>query len=219
MAVICIIVILYFLFKNAVDEQKDKERKEDLDIRFENGRNWAFKVQNRKFEEDLVKSLESSYSSDCALFKELSDIYNQVGITNRNPLCWRTFKEEAIFLLLVNRGYLPRGVVEICERYYNSDMRDIHFRDNAHVVITWAKSRLDSFGIHVDIYATASTVGNPPFYRFGSEAYQYLINEGVQFFGYIWEPMMSPYDMHHRVEFRSQISDKEMSIYRRYMIK
>ena len=219
MAIICIIVVLFFLLKNSADEQEREERRVNIKINAAKKDAFVFRVKNVKLEDEIIKSLESSYSMDCELIKELSSIYEEIGIIDRNPLRWRKFKDEAIILLMANRGYLPKYVVDIYERYCNPDMLDAkQFRKNSHLVVVWVKNRLKDFGIHENIYASMSALGDPPLYKVDSEAYNYLVSIGATFLGYIWEPILTSYDIKNVIEYRDEISNKTLGSYNMYDI-
>ena len=196
MAIIVIIILIYLFFEYKKDETVKKEANYDSKNKIKNFQAWDRSVTNRGLELDLIEDL-SKNGTESAVYKELVDIYNELGITNRNLLYWNTFEHEIRMVLMSNRGLLPShaGATTLPRYSPNFYKADIYFSENAEKIIPWTIKKLSDNGINENVYCTTSMFYNH-WYLYGSAEYIKAIKqERVKMQCFKWEPELD-FDFH-----------------------
>lgn len=213
MGFICVLLLIFFLLRDSSEKRDDKKKKIKID-------NWSLKYdiwQERVENISLERAISEELRSGTKLNKEIYKICDEIGLDSDQLLDY-----EVILLLMVNRGHLPADVTTSTGYYEISDYRDdlepTAFKENALKIIPWVINRLKDFYVFDNVYAALyySSVLPKYYVKVGSNAYNYLIDMGVRFYKFVWEPALHPADIkYNTVEEIEQISEKDMVAYKR----
>lgn len=213
MGFICVLLLIFFLFRDSSEKKVDKKNKIKTD-------NWDLKYdawQERLQDHSLERAISEELRIGTKLNKEIDEICGDIGF---DPDQLSDY--EVVLLLMANRGHLPADVTSMSGYYEVSDYRDdlmpTAFKENSLKIIPWVINRLKDFYIFDNVYATlyySSTL--PKYYvKVDSNAYNYLIDMGVRFYKFVWEPALHPAEIkYNTVDEIEQISEKDMVDYKR----
>lgn len=213
MGFICVLLLIFFLFRDSSEKKVDKKNKiktDNWDLKYDA---WQERLQNHSLERAISEEL----CSGTKLNKEISEICKDIKLDSE-----RLSDEEVILLLMANRGHLPSDAASIVgyieDSEYRMSLEPTEFKENAIKVIPWVINRLKDFYVFDSVYATMyhSSILPKYFVRVGSNAYNYLIDIGVRFYEFRWEPTIHPTDIkYNTIEEIDQISEKDMINYKR----
>lgn len=213
MGFICVLILIFFIFRDSAEKKDDKKKKIKTD-------NWSLKLdawQERVKNYSLERAISEELCSGTKLDKEIDEICKDIKI---NPE--QLGREEVILLLMANRGHLPSAVAGIIgyteDSEYSMSLDPTDFKENAIKIIPWTINRLKDFYIFDSVYATMyhSSILPKYYVKVGSNAYNYLIDMGVRFYKFVWEPTLYPSKIkYNAIEEVDQISEKDMADYRR----